>query len=421
MASSFAMFQINKSCHSEQVAQSIIVPFGKSSLLPRLSVLSETGWIILDFIWSMLHPLLVPILFILRLMIEATLFSLNHPLPVLNVSIATLSTTAHQIDLRLHQLSFWPYQYYLWSTSKNKLTAKAQAMYIGVFNTLWLVVNDIIVGFALRSLIIEHRVFLANVFAGLLKEYTINYTKSMIGWLMGWPAGLKLNSELNSFLGELFGWIILSWDGFLDMFFEHLPIVLLIVGECSVLGASMTIAITGDIITLATIHLQLFYTISAKIYFWQLSALHSLFMLFQGKKRNALRNRIDSAEYDLDQLLLGTCFFTLLVFLFPTVAVYYVLFCLTRIAFVALHAVGQIVLAILNHFPLFALMLRFKDPMRLPESIRLDVCSSDAIEEGRDWARRFYRRKTDTSISTSNQTKQCYLYLHVSLVFAFIS
>ena len=39
-----------------------------------------------------------------------------------------------------------------------------------------------------------------------------------------------------------------------------------------------------------------------------------------------LRNRIDSWEYDMDQLLFGTILFTLLAFLFPTVLVYYALF-----------------------------------------------------------------------------------------------
>lgn len=41
-----------------------------------------------------------------------------------------------------------------------------------------------------------------------------------------------------------------------------------------------------------------------------------------------MRNRIDSAEYDLDQLLLGALLFSVLIFLFPTVAVYYTLFSL---------------------------------------------------------------------------------------------
>ena len=45
-----------------------------------------------------------------------------------------------------------------------------------------------------------------------------------------------------------------------------------------------------------------------------------------GKRYNVLRNRIDTWDYDLDQLLLGTILFTLLAFLSPTVFTYYALF-----------------------------------------------------------------------------------------------
>lgn len=51
--------------------------------------------------------------------------------------------------------------------------------------------------------------------------------------------------------------------------------------------------------------------------------------LFRGKKNNVLRRRIDSCDYSLDQLLLGTMLFTLLAFLFPTTFVYYLLFFFT--------------------------------------------------------------------------------------------
>ena len=39
-----------------------------------------------------------------------------------------------------------------------------------------------------------------------------------------------------------------------------------------------------------------------------------------------MRNRTDSWDFDIDQLLLGTMLFTLVAFLFPTVVVYYTLF-----------------------------------------------------------------------------------------------
>lgn len=90
--------------------------------------------------------------------------------------------------------------------------------------------------------------------------------------------------------------------------------------------------------------------------------LHSL----AGKKQNVLRGRVEPSEYQLDQLLIGAILFTLAAFLFPTVLAYYLVFATSRIAIIALYASLESTLAFLNHFPLFAVMLRFKDPQRLP-------------------------------------------------------
>ena len=128
----------------------------------------------------------------------------------------------------------------------------------------------------------------------------------------------------------------------------------------------MPIAMFSDLLSILTIHIYCFYTASARIFHWQLSIIVSLFHLFRGKKHNVLRNRIDSCDYDLDQLLLGTIFFTLLFFLLPTVGVFYMTFTSARMGIIFLKAAQDTLLACLNHFPLFALMLRVKDSRRLP-------------------------------------------------------
>lgn len=48
--------------------------------------------------------------------------------------------------------------------------------------------------------------------------------------------------------------------------------------------------------------------------------------LFLGKKWNVLRLRVDSVNYQADQLILGTILFTILLFLLPTVGLYYSVF-----------------------------------------------------------------------------------------------
>lgn len=111
---------------------------------------------------------------------------------------------------------------------------------------------------------------------------------------------------------------------------------------------------------------------------------HWLIKINAGKRYNVLRNRIDPWDYDVDQLLFGTILFTLVTFLFPTILAYYALFAMVskiciidlscsinrmyqlRLTIILTHALTEAVLAFINHFPLFALVLRVKDPWRLP-------------------------------------------------------
>jgi len=145
-----------------------------------------------------------------------------------------------------------------------------------------------------------------------------------------------------------------------------LPQIVRLTGFSSFAGASLPISLFSDLISFLTLHIYSFYIASARIYNWQLTIIVSLFHLFRGKKRNVLRNRIDSCDYDLDQLLLGTILFTLLTFLLPTVGVFYAAFAGARMGIIILKAALDTWLACLNHFPLFALMLRLKDSRRLP-------------------------------------------------------
>ena len=103
----------------------------------------------------------------------------------------------------------------------------------------------------------------------------------------------------------------------------------------------MPISLFSDLVSLLTLHIYSFYIASARIFNWQLTIIISLFHLFRGKKRNVLRDRIDSCDYDLDQLLLGTIMFTLLAFLFPTVMVFYFAFAIARAGVL----VGKVILA----------------------------------------------------------------------------
>jgi phosphatidylinositol glycan class Q protein len=150
----------------------------------------------------------------------------------------------------------------------------------------------------------------------------------MMLWFLETPAGLKLNHELGSFLSELFLWLIRLWTLCTQTVEPYTPQIIHIIGLSGVFGVTMIISLSSDFLAFMTLHVYCFYMVAARIFNWQLVILNSLFNLFRGKKRNILRDRIDSCDYDLDQLLLGTSLFTLLVYLFPTVLIYYLTFAL---------------------------------------------------------------------------------------------
>ena len=353
------------------------------------------------WIWNMFTIYILPVVkkvFVLGLMLhrmaaEMLLRVLEWRARPKYAALKDISATAQQVEIRLQQFCYWPMQYVTLRLRKNdwESVTTSHPDYIRFYNSLWLVANDVIIGLALGSYIIDNADWVAAQISELLSTYTVDALQSSISWLMGWPAGLKLNNELGLFLGDLFLWVIEYWssmfsiscyfilrlalwksmltlccEGFIEALRPALPHIVWFIGFSSFAGASMPLALFSDLLSILTVHIYSFYLASARIYHWQLNILVSLFHLFRGKKHNVLRNRIDSCDYGLDQLLVGTILFTLLFFLLPTVVVFYLNFAIARMAIIMLKAVFDTALSCLNHFPLFALMLRVKDPRRLP-------------------------------------------------------
>ncbi|CAK7266322.1 pig-Q [Sporothrix epigloea] len=337
----------------------------------------------LRWIWELIMLYVVPVItriFVLglvghRIAAELMLRILEWRISPRYAALKDVSATAQQLEIRLLQFCYWPMQYVkLRQRGKDwESVTTNHSDYIRFYNSLWLVANDVIIGIAVGSYIIDNAGWVADQISMLLSTYTVDALQSSISWLMGWPAGLKLNTELAAFLGDLFLWVIEYWSSCIEALRPALPHIIWFIGFSSFAGASMPLALFSDLLSILTVHIYSFYLASARIYHWQLTILISLFHLFRGKKHNVLRNRIDSCDYDLDQLLVGTILFTFLFFLLPTVVVFYLNFAVARMVIISLKAVFDTLLSCLNHFPLFALMLRVKDPQRLPGGICFEL------------------------------------------------
>lgn len=173
-------------------------------------------------LWHMFSVWLYPILtrtFIIglichRFIAEIILRLLNWRLRHDSAALKDISATAQQIDIRLQQFCYWPIQYITLRKRKDDWDSVTERHpdYIRFYNSLWLVANDVIIGIALGSYIIDNAEWVAQGMNSFLTDWTVQGLKGMIVWLTDWPAGLKLNTELASFLGDLFLWVIEHWS-----------------------------------------------------------------------------------------------------------------------------------------------------------------------------------------------------------------
>lgn len=389
--------QVNCAWELHQLLQKNISLVGRRSRR-SLSVserVVESATTMRDFvfraIWQLITLYIYPVLrrcFIIgllchRIVAEAFLVVLEWRAKPDYAALKDISATAQQVEIRLQQFCYWPSQYITLRKRKDdwESVTTSHPDYIRFYNSLWLVANDVIIGIALGSYIIDNSSWVAESISNILSLYSIAALQRTISWLMYWPAGLKLNNELAAFLGDLFLWVINHWSSCIETLQPALPHVIWFIGFSSFAGASMPIALFSDLLSIVTLHIYSFYMASARIFNWQYTILLSLFQLFRGKKHNVLRKRIDSCDYDLDQLLLGTILFTLLFFLLPTVVVFYLTFACARMAIISLKAILDTMLACLNHFPLFALMLRIKDSQRLPGGIRFELRDTQQLAD----------------------------------------
>lgn len=200
------------------------------------------------YTWSVLQTYVLPVVqraFILvllahRVAAEMLLSVLEFRARPHHPALKDISALAQQVEIRLQQFCYWPVQNMTLRGRKRDWASvtRSHPDYIRFFNSLWLVANDVIIGIAMGSYLIEHCGWVGNQIGVLLRTYTVLALRSSITWLMGWPAGLKLNNELGAFLGDLFLWVIDYWSGKLPLTPREAP--LLESGQPLTLQASST-------------------------------------------------------------------------------------------------------------------------------------------------------------------------------------
>lgn len=235
---------------------------------------------------------------------------------------------------------------------------------------------DTLLGIVFMYILISNNTsqYLANVCLSL-GDWVANELKRLLEWLMGAPAGLKLNSQLTHFLGKFFQYHIYLWTGYLYILRPVLEPLLYYSSMAGVLGFTVQVALFQDILSTMTIHIYCFYVYAARLYQLQLYALASLWRLFRGKKWNVLRQRVDSAVYDADQLFVGILLFTVLLFILPTTGLYYVVFTMLRVLVLLTQWCLSRLRHILNTMPWWSVLLWMTRSQTLTDGALFEVAS----------------------------------------------
>ncbi|XP_068192165.1 phosphatidylinositol N-acetylglucosaminyltransferase subunit Q [Antennarius striatus] len=331
-----------KSTHwqSEGREASIVVELLKQASVPLCLLLS---WLL--SIWTWIRNLRVFSIFPLRFLLSKL-------------------STCDQLSYRTDHLE----------TLSSAQPAAGHQQFMRKANILMSLLVDVALGLLLISWLYrdDHIAMLANALLPAADRVS-KELQELLQWLMGAPAGLKMNRALDQVLGRFFLYHIHLWISYVHLLSPFIERILWYGGLSACLGLTFALSLLSDMIALLTFHIYCFYVYGARLYCLKVYGLSSLWRLFRGKKWNVLRQRVDSCSYDLDQLFIGMLLFTILLFLLPTTALYYLVFTLLRLLVVLLQGVLHLSVDFINSFPLFAIGLRVCRSYRLAEGVKFRV------------------------------------------------
>jgi hypothetical protein len=172
----------------------------------------------------------------------------------------------------------------------------------------------------------------------LISEYLEKSIKNIVydtlEWFNNAPGGIKLNPMITMKLGKLVEITFRLFYSLLDQYkYYFLPSVYFIacLGGS---GFSFQMGLGLDVIRIVFLPINISHILFSNIYSFLIHLLYSLWLLFRGQKKNILRNRVDTYEYDQGELLFGVLLFSIVFFALPNIAAYHYFFVILRVLLV---------------------------------------------------------------------------------------
>ena len=284
-------------------------PLCTATLFASNFLLHRVGWPAIRLCWFASGA---PLLLALRMVAGAWLWLLRFE-PIPGVAWRLGSYSARLLEVRLLRAVEWPHRW----RSMVRLSPWHPGAVVErthTYSELACALLDAALGVVLAFGLISSRAEICDFVGEVHTLVHETWLPGRVRWLMGVdPGGFKLNEPLNVALGTCVLALLRTWHATVTLLLSILPppqsLLLFLVPGCC-LGASISVAIISDVLSLSCFHLRQLHRAIAYVYGGYCAALYSLFNLFRGAKYNVLRKRVDHCDYDMEQRLLGTLFFT---------------------------------------------------------------------------------------------------------------
>ena len=194
--------------------------------------------------------------------------------------------------------------------------------------------------------------------------------QSVVSWLMGSPAGLQMNRNLVIFLGTISLTVVSYWDAVILFLItsEYIDVALrvaIVLAVLSLAGVSVLLSALIDFSSIAFFHIFFVYAGVTRLWSLTVRVISTFTLLFRGKKYNILKLRVDGHEFDIEQLILGTVFLSLVVFMLPTVFVFYLSFLLLWLAVLILQLILRAGVSVFSFFPVYLYLKSHSIPWKI--------------------------------------------------------
>lgn len=116
---------------------------------------------------------------------------------------------------------------------------------------------------------------------------------------MSLPGGFKPNPNLSEFIVCAVLDLIYIWNYVSNFLLKVQTTLIKLLAFSGLFGSTIQFALIHDCLFLCSTHIFLLYTVVAWIYNYILKMLKTLVNLFNGKKFNVMRGRVDSNNFSL--------------------------------------------------------------------------------------------------------------------------